>query len=119
MPDATGRQTPQLVEGSHFTLEADMVIKALGFDPEDLPRLFDSEGLEVTRWGTVLTDFKTKMNSLDGVFAAGDIMGGASLLVWAFRDGHAAAERRHSNIQPDRRNGGSRNRATRRADSRG
>src|SRR3546814_19520320 len=73
MPDATGRQPPQLVEGSHFTLEADMVIKALGFDPADLPRLFYSEGLEVTRWGTVLTDFKTKMTSLDVVFPPGAI----------------------------------------------
>jgi glutamate synthase (NADPH/NADH) small chain len=99
MPDATGRQTPQIIEGSHFTLEADMVIKALGFDPEDLPRLFDTEGLEVTRWGTVLTDFKTKMTSLDGVFAAGDIVRGASLVVWAVRDGRDAAEQIHSYIQ--------------------
>jgi glutamate synthase (NADPH/NADH) small chain len=99
MPDATGRQTPQLIEGSHFTLEADMVIKALGFDPEDLPRLFDTEGLEVTRWGTVLTDFRTKMTSLDGVFAAGDIVRGASLVVWAVRDGRDAAEQIHGYIQ--------------------
>jgi glutamate synthase (NADPH/NADH) small chain len=99
MPDATGRQTPQIIEGSHFTLEADMVIKALGFDPEDLPRLFDTEGLEVTRWGTVLTDFQTKMTSLDGVFAAGDIVRGASLVVWAVRDGRDAAEQIHSYIQ--------------------
>src|SRR3546814_10989610 len=91
MPDATGRQAPQVIEGSQFTLEADMVIKALGFDPEDLPRLFDTEGLEVTRWGTVLTDFKTKMTSLDGVFAAGDIVRGASLVGWALRDGRATA----------------------------
>src|SRR3546814_15646836 len=99
MPDATGRQTPQLVEGSHFTLEADMVIKALGFDPADLPRLFDSEGLEVTSRGTVLTDFKTKMTSLDGVFAAGDILRGASLVFWAIRDGRHEPEPMHSYIQ--------------------
>ena len=99
LPDATGRQTPQVIEGSSFTVEADMVIKALGFDPEDLPRLFDTEGLEVTRWGTVLTDFKTKMTSLDGVFAAGDIVRGASLVVWAVRDGRDAAEQIHHYIQ--------------------
>ncbi|MEO3427606.1 NAD(P)-dependent oxidoreductase [Pelagibius sp. CAU 1746] len=99
MPDATGRQTPQVIEGSSFTVEADMVIKALGFDPEDLPKLFDTEGLEVTRWGTVLTDFKTKMTSLDGVFAAGDIVRGASLVVWAVRDGRDAAEQMHNYIQ--------------------
>ena len=99
MPDATGRQTPQIIEGSSFTVEADMVIKALGFDPEDLPKLFDTEGLEVTRWGTVKADFKTKMTSLDGVFAAGDIVRGASLVVWAVRDGRDAAEEMHSYIQ--------------------
>ncbi|MEQ9608588.1 MAG: NAD(P)-dependent oxidoreductase [Kiloniellaceae bacterium] len=99
MPDATGRQIPQLIDGSHFTLEADMVIKALGFDPEDLPKLFDTEGLEVTRWGTVLTDFTTKMTALDGVFAAGDIVRGASLVVWAVRDGRDAAEQIHHYIQ--------------------
>jgi glutamate synthase (NADPH/NADH) small chain len=99
MPDATGRQTPQIIEGSSFTVEADMVIKALGFDPEDLPKLFDTEGLEVTRWGTVLTDFKTKMTSLDGVFAAGDIVRGASLVVWAVRDGRDAAEQMHNYMQ--------------------
>ncbi len=99
MPDATGRQTPQIIEGSSFTVEADMVIKALGFDPEDLPKLFDTNGLEVTRWGTVLTDFKTKMTSLDGVFAAGDIVRGASLVVWAVRDGRDAAEQIHDYIQ--------------------
>ncbi len=99
MPDATGRQTPQIIEGSSFTVEADMVIKALGFDPEDLPNLFDTEGLAVTRWGTLLTDFKTKMTSLDGVFAAGDIVRGASLVVWAVRDGRDAAEQMHNYMQ--------------------
>ena len=99
MPDATGRQTPQPLAGSSFTMEADMVIKALGFDPEDLPRLFDTPGLEVTRWGTLLTDFKTKMTSLDGVFAAGDIVRGASLVVWAVRDGRDAADAIHDYLQ--------------------
>jgi glutamate synthase (NADPH/NADH) small chain len=99
MPDATGRQTPQIIEDSSFTVEADMVIKALGFDPEDLPSLFDTEGLKVTRWGTVRTDFKTKMTALEGVFAAGDIVRGASLVVWAVRDGRDAAEQIHKYIQ--------------------
>ncbi|MFC4352986.1 NAD(P)-dependent oxidoreductase [Fodinicurvata halophila] len=89
--DATGRQTPQPVEGSSFTLKADMVIKALGFDPEDLPVLFDAPELAVTNWGTVRVDHRTMMSNLDGVFAAGDIMRGASLVVWAIRDGRDAA----------------------------
>ncbi len=91
MPDATGRQTPQILEDSSFDIEADLVIKALGFDPEDLPRLFDEPGLEVSRWGTILIDHKTKMSRLPGVFAAGDIVRGASLVVWGIRDGRDAA----------------------------
>jgi len=91
IPDATGRQTPQPIEGSGFVLEADLVIKALGFDPEDLPGLFGEPELKVTRWGTVRIDYRTMMTNLDGVFAAGDIVRGASLVVWAVRDGRDAA----------------------------
>jgi glutamate synthase (NADPH/NADH) small chain len=95
VPDATGRQTPQVIEGSSFTIECDMAIKALGFDPEDLPTLFGADDLKVSRWGTIGIDFKTMMTSLDGVFAAGDIVRGASLVVWAVRDGRDAADRIH------------------------
>jgi len=95
VPDATGRQTPQPIEGSSFTIDCDMAIKALGFDPEALPTLFGAEELKVSRWGTVAIDFKTMMTSLDGVFAAGDIVRGASLVVWAVRDGRDAADRIH------------------------
>ena len=91
LPDASGRQTPEPIEGATFTLEADMVIKALGFDPEDLPRLFGEPDLGVTRWGTISIDFRTMMTSLEGVFAAGDIVRGASLVVWGIRDGRDAA----------------------------
>ncbi|HYH37584.1 MAG TPA: NAD(P)-dependent oxidoreductase, partial [Azospirillum sp.] len=94
--DATGRQTPQVIEGSEFTIEADIVIKALGFDPENLPDLFDEPGLKVTRWGTVTADARTKMTSVDGVFGAGDIVRGASLVVWAIRDGRDAADSIHA-----------------------
>ncbi|NWH08140.1 MAG: NAD(P)-dependent oxidoreductase [Alphaproteobacteria bacterium] len=91
LPDATGRQLPEEVQGSEFTVPADLVIKALGFDPEDLPRLFDVPQLAVSRWGTVRSDFKTLQTSIEGVFAAGDIARGASLVVWAIRDGRDAA----------------------------
>ncbi|MDR3516420.1 MAG: NAD(P)-dependent oxidoreductase [Azospirillaceae bacterium] len=93
--DATGRQSPQVIEGSDFVLEADLVIKALGFDPEDLPTLFDAPDLTVTRWGTVKVNPRTLMTALDGVFAAGDIVRGASLVVWAIRDGRDAAQHIH------------------------
>ena len=68
-----------------------MVIKALGFDPEDLPLLFDAQDLQVTKWGTLRTDFDTMETNLRGVFAAGDIVRGASLVVWAIKDGRDAA----------------------------
>jgi glutamate synthase (NADPH/NADH) small chain len=91
LPDASGRQVPEEIAGSEFTLESDLVIKALGFDPEDIPTLFGAPELSVSRWGTVRTDFRTQMTSLDGVFAAGDIVRGASLVVWAVKDGRDAA----------------------------
>ena len=90
-PDDSGRRRPQIKEGSEFIIKADMVIKALGFDPEDLPYLFDTKELQVTKWGTIKTDFDTMETNLKGVFAAGDIVRGASLVVWAIKDGREAA----------------------------
>ena len=91
-PDATGRQSPEVIEGADYTEAADMVIMALGFEPEELPKLWDTEGLEVTRWGTVKTNFRTHETELPGVYAVGDIVRGASLVVWAIRDGREAAD---------------------------
>ena len=91
-PDATGRQAPEVIEGADYLEEADLVIKALGFEPEDLPKLWGVEELTVTRWGTIRADFGTHATSLPGVFAVGDIVRGASLVVWAIRDGREAAE---------------------------
>jgi glutamate synthase (NADPH/NADH) small chain len=99
VPDSSGRQRPEPIEDSHATLEADLVIKALGFDPEDLPALFDQPELAVTRWGTVRIDWQTMMTPMDGVFAGGDIVRGASLVVWAVRDGRDAAEGVHQYLQ--------------------
>ena len=91
-PDATGRQMPQVIEGADYVEPADLVVKALGFEPEDLPALWGVEGLEVTRWGTIKAEFTSGQTSLDGVFAAGDIVRGASLVVWAIKDGRDAAD---------------------------
>ena len=74
------------------------MIKALGFDPEDLPTLFDASELEVSRWGTVRIDHRTMMTEIDGVFAAGDIVRGASLVVWGIRDGRDVAEAIHAHV---------------------
>jgi glutamate synthase (NADPH/NADH) small chain len=91
-PDASGRQAPEEVPHSDFDMPAQLVIKALGFDPEDIPGAFGAAELKVSRWGTIRADFRTMMTSLDGVFAGGDIVRGASLVVWAIRDGRDAVE---------------------------
>ncbi len=98
-PDATGRHVPEEVHGSEHTVDAELVIMALGFDPEDLPTLFGEAALGVTRWGTLKIDHKTMMTSLPGVFAAGDIVRGASLVVWAIRDGRDVADAMHRHLE--------------------
>ena len=91
-PDASGRQSPEIIEGSDYVEKADLVIQALGFEPEDLPKLWDQPELPVTRWGTVKADFLTHETPMENVYAVGDIQRGASLVVWAIRDGREAAE---------------------------
>ncbi|NCU46040.1 MAG: NAD(P)-dependent oxidoreductase, partial [Candidatus Fonsibacter ubiquis] len=90
--DATGRQKPEIISGSEVKIKADMVIKALGFDPEDIPVMFSEPKLDVSKWGTIKIDLKTMQTNIEGVFAAGDIVRGASLVVWAIKDGRDAAE---------------------------
>jgi glutamate synthase (NADPH) small chain len=99
LPDASGRQSVEPIEGSHFTVPADLVIKALGFDPEDMPVAFNEPALGVSGWGTLRVDHRSFMTSLPGVFAAGDIVRGASLVVWAIRDGRDAAAQMHAFMQ--------------------
>jgi glutamate synthase (NADPH/NADH) small chain len=98
-PDPSGRAKPEEIEGSQFVVPADMVIEALGFDPEDMPVMFGETALGVTRWGTLKADFRTSMTTMDGVFAAGDIVRGASLVVWAIRDGRDASVSIHRYLQ--------------------
>ncbi len=102
-PDETGRQVPQIIKNSDFDVDADLVIKALGFDPEDVPVMFGQPELGVSKWGTVKIDWKTMMTSAPGVFAAGDIVRGASLVVWGIRDGRDAAEQMDKYIQAEQR----------------
>ena len=90
-PDDSGRRRPEVKENSEFEIKADLVIKALGFDPEELPKLFQEDRLQVTKWGTIKADFDTMETNIPGVFAAGDIVRGASLVVWAIKDGRDAA----------------------------
>ena len=90
-PDSSGRKKPEILKGSEFKIPADLVIKSLGFDPEDLPKLFGENNLRVSRWGTIKIDLTSMQTNLEGVFAAGDIVRGASLVVWAIKDGRDAA----------------------------
>lgn len=92
LPDASGRQSPEVIEGADYDEPADLVIKALGFEPEELPTLWGCPELEVTRWGTVKAQFTSGRTALEGVYAVGDIVRGASLVVWAIRDGRDCAE---------------------------
>ncbi|MDF1620470.1 NAD(P)-dependent oxidoreductase [Pseudothioclava nitratireducens] len=89
-PDASGRQSPEPIEGGIYEEPADLVIKALGFEPENLPEQWGVDDLETTRWGTVKAEFATHATSIPGVYAVGDIVRGASLVVWAIRDGREA-----------------------------
>ncbi len=91
-PDETGRSMPEQIPNSSEELDTDLIIEALGFDPENLPELFQKKDLEITRWGTLKINFKTMMTNIPGVFAAGDIVRGASLVVWGIKDGRDAAE---------------------------
>ena len=98
-PDSSGRRRPVAESGSEYKVKADLVIKSLGFDPENLPKLFDAEELAVSQWGTIKIDLKTMQTNLDGVFGAGDIVRGASLVVWAIRDGRDAANQIEKYLQ--------------------
>ena len=89
--DSSGRKNPEPVEGSDFEIKTDMAIKALGFDPENLPKLFKFPELQVSKWGTIKINLTTMETNVAGIFAAGDIVRGASLVVWAIRDGREAA----------------------------
>ena len=91
-PDESGRRKPEPKEGTEKDLDVDLAIEALGFEPEDLPKLFDHNNLTVTRWGTLKINYKNMMTSIEGVFAAGDIVRGASLVVWGIKDGRDAAK---------------------------
>ena len=90
-PDSSGRKKPVIQSGSEFKLSTDFVIKSLGFDPENLPKLFNAKELAISGRGIIKIDLKSMQTNLDGVFAAGDIVRGASLVVWAIKDGRDAA----------------------------
>ena len=98
-PDESGRRKPEPIPGSEINLDVDLIIEALGFEPENIPNMFDKPELEITQWGTIKINYKNMMTNLNGVFAAGDIVRGASLVVWGIKDGRDAATNIHNYIQ--------------------
>uniref|UniRef100_UPI000B1CCE58 glutamate synthase subunit beta n=1 Tax=Aldersonia kunmingensis TaxID=408066 RepID=UPI000B1CCE58 len=78
------------VEGSDFTLEADLVLLAMGFTGPERPGLLDALGVDITDLGNVARDNDWATN-VPGVFVAGDAGRGQSLIVWAIAEGRAAA----------------------------
>ena len=90
-PDSSGRKKPEAIKNSNFEIKTDMAIKALGFNPENIPYLFKYPSLQVSKWGTIKINLQSMETNIEGVFAAGDIVRGASLVVWAIRDGREAA----------------------------
>ncbi len=97
LADQSGRQTVTPIKGSEFDVRADMVIQALGFTPEDMHEI--NPDFKLTDWGTIKahpTKFET---NVPGVYAAGDIVRGASLVVWAIREGRDAAAAMHQYLE--------------------
>jgi len=98
-PDSSGREKPEPIPNADFEIKVDIAIKALGFDPEDLPKLFNDSSLLVSKRGTIKVNMKSMETSIPGVFAAGDIVRGASLVVWAIKDGRDVASSIHNYLE--------------------
>ena len=98
-PDETGRRNPEQIQNSEYEIQCDLIVEALGFDPENVPLMFNEPDLQVTSKGTIKIDYKTMMTEIDGVFAAGDIVRGASLVVWSIKDGRDTAKNIHNYLE--------------------
>jgi len=98
-PDDSGRRSAEPIPGSEEIFDTDLIIEALGFEPEDLPLMFNNDELLITKWGTLKINYKNMMTNIEGVFAAGDIVRGASLVVWGIKDGRDVAEHIHNFFQ--------------------
>ena len=93
-PDADGRRQPMVLEGAETDLDGDLVIAALGYEAEGLD---DLAGIHCTPRGTIRVTERCR-TSLPGVYAGGDIVRGASLVVRAIKDGQDAAATIHADL---------------------
>ena len=89
--DGTGRRTMKEVSGTQVTLKADLVLLAMGFLGPERKGMLDQLGVTINERGNVATDAE-KMTNVPGIFAAGDMARGQSLVVWAIREGRQAAK---------------------------
>ncbi|MEQ8426398.1 MAG: glutamate synthase subunit beta [Gammaproteobacteria bacterium] len=91
LKNVDGRMSFQEVPGSEKEIPADLVLLAMGFLGPEKPGMLEQLGCELDARGNVVADPKTWMTSVDGVFAAGDMRRGQSLIVWAIAEGRSAA----------------------------
>jgi glutamate synthase (NADPH/NADH) small chain len=95
-PDKSGRRRPIPIGGSEFMIETDTVIVAIGRTPNPIIQQ-TTEGLQVTKWGTLVTDEKGKTN-LERVYAGGDIVTGEATVISAMGAGKIAAKNIHESL---------------------
>ena len=88
--DSSGRRRPEMVKGTEFKIKVDMIIPAVS-QYSDLP-FIKPEEVEITKWGTFVTDRDTLMTRLKGVFAGGDVARGSDTVITAIADGKNAAK---------------------------
>jgi NADH-quinone oxidoreductase subunit F len=88
--DAKGRRKPKEIPGSNFYIEVDNVIPAIS-QYSDLP-FINKDEVEVTKWGTFVTDKDTMMTKMKGIFAGGDVIRGSDTVITAIADGKNAAK---------------------------
>ena len=89
-PDASGRRRPQVIPGSEFVLDCDVVVVAIGTKANPLLTQTCPD-LKLNKWGNIETD-ENGMTSIPGVFAGGDIVRGAATVILAMGDGKNAAK---------------------------
>ena len=90
-PDASGRRSPQPVEGSNYIIDVDTVIIAIGQSPNPLIRQ-TTPGLDTQKWGGIIVEEDTMKTSKDGVYAGGDTVTGAATVILAMGAGKKAAK---------------------------
>ena len=89
-PDDSGRRRPRPIPGSEWRLPVDTVVIAIGQSPNPIIQQ-TTEGLESTRWGTIITDEETMLTTIEGVYAGGDVVSGAATVISAMGAGKRAA----------------------------